>query len=354
MQIDATLARAERKEQHHQHGESQGQERGQSPAAPVVPPWTPQPKEQSGQGQPECRDDLDEVVVPRPQVVPCGRITLDGLLEQQLVAVGLQRRITRRRDPQEHRHQPRGDHRDEGQQRQQHVHGALRPGRRNALQPGTGETSRQQPSERPEQEREEAHGLGDDAESCGCATEQHPCGAGRLEQVAPECPERQRDPEHQGRIDLRTARDLHELHAAGECDGGGQPSLSTMQPPTEVVDEQQGPERRDHRGHQKCPTQVVRQLQARGDQPEMQRRLVLIEIAADPRDEPIAGTQHVERDRSETRLIGRPGIAQTEADADECEECEPDPGEVSPPRLTVDGHSSTFWRPERMRYRLRR
>ena len=80
----------------------------------------------------------------------------------------------------------------------------------------------------------------------------------------------------------------------------------------------------------------------------------MIEIAADPRDEPIARAQHIERHRGETRLIGRPGIAQPEPNEDEGEEREPDPSEVGPPRLPVGVHASTLWRPERMRYRLRR
>ena len=50
-----------------------------------------------------------------------------------------------------------------------------------------------------------------------------------------------------------------------------------------------------------------------GHQPEEHRRLVGVEIAADARNQPVAGAQHVLRDQREARLVGRPRIAQAEA-----------------------------------------
>ena len=167
--------------------------------------------------------------------------------------------------------------------------------------------------------------------------------------MAPEGPQRQRAEEHQGGVDLRAAGDLHELHAAAEREGRREPRLPTMQTPTEVVDQQHRAERRQHRRQQERQTQIAGGHETGGDQPEMQRRLVLVEIAARARDEPIARAHHVERHGGEPRLIGRPRVAQAVAREDEDEEGEDDPGEVAPPCVPRHGHTSTLWRPERIR-----
>ena len=63
--------------------------------------------------------------------------------------------------------------------------------------------------------------------------------------------------------------------------------------------------------------------------PEEQRRLVLVEIAAHARKQPLAGGDHVARDGREARLVRRPGIADADAGADDDEQRERQPQQIA-------------------------
>ena len=75
--------------------------------------------------------------------------------------------------------------------------------------------------------------------------------------------------------------------------------------PQQVVDEQRRADAREQRraAGSRCAASRSTAI-ARGHQPEEQRRLVGVEVAADARDQPVAGAQHVLRDQREARLVG--------------------------------------------------
>jgi hypothetical protein len=80
----------------------------------------------------------------------------------------------------------------------------------------------------------------------------------------------------------------------------------------QVVHQQHRADSSQQRGQQEARPQRPRGRHGSGHQPEIQRRLVCVQVAADTWDQPLAAPQHVACDQGEARLIGGPGVAQAE------------------------------------------
>jgi hypothetical protein len=140
--------------------------------------------------------------------------------------------------------------------------------------------------------------------------------------VAQQRVQRQCREEAQGRVDLRAAHRHYELQRADDEDRRRHPGLAAHQPAAEVVNEKGHAGRGEHRRDHQRDLQGAGEPVAQRQQPEEERRLVLVEVAADVRQQPLAREHHVARDCRETRFVRRPGIADGEARADDEQERE--------------------------------
>jgi hypothetical protein len=137
--------------------------------------------------------------------MPRADVPIDGLVEQDLVAIGNQRRILAR--GQQHRHEPDADCKQEGEWTEQprspsgayHARLPLRT---------------TQAGERDQhQQRQKADALGDDTQA-GCRpTDRVPAPRRSEQQVPQQAIQAQRRPKTQRRIDLRLTRLPDELHS---------------------------------------------------------------------------------------------------------------------------------------------
>ena len=112
----------------------------------------------------------------------------------------------------------------------------------------------------------------------------------------------------------------------------GQPRCAPEQPAAKIVDEPGNRAGRDERRNQERGLDGAREPVAGGQQPEIERRLVGIEIAADAREQPVAACDHVARDEREARLIRGPRHAHAEARADHQRDGERKPEKIGKPR----------------------
>jgi hypothetical protein len=207
------------------------------------------------------------------------------------------------------------------------------PARATGLAHQTGPAGAAQRKEHSEQQqRQESHAFGDHAETGRDATEETQPPGRPLQQMPSEGPQRQRAQREQRGIDLRATHRLHELQRAGQRQRCGKSRRASMQAPREIVNEDAGGEGREQRRQQERSAHRTEDRIRQRQQPEEHRRLVLVEIAADARNQPVAAGNHVTR---ETMRIAarRPATDRAAVAArDQQQHREQYPAEIAPVR----------------------
>ncbi len=304
--VDVALALGQREEQHDQHDPGQRQQEARIARAQPRPPARQQARQCQHQRQPARRDHA-QVVPGRFVVVPGIGVAAGGLAEQDVVHVGAMLGRIAGVHGQQHRHDPQCDR---GQERQ--CAGQPAPGRAARDQAGPAAPARER--ERHEhQQRQHADTLGDDAQARREAAEPVRAPVRTEQEVPQQAVVGQRDEERHGRVDLRAFGLVDELERHQQRGRADQSGLCTPQSPARVVDQEQRAERCEQRRQQERDAPVTGQLVGGGLQRHEQRRLVRVQLAAAMRDQPLAALDHLLGDQRETRLVGRPRIAQTHA-----------------------------------------
>ncbi len=244
--------------------------------------------------------------MPRLDVVPCIGVTLGGLPEQDVVAVGQQFGAVDALDREPHRCQPQ---RERGQHQRGPPPRAQAPG----LVPGFIKAAAPDGQRDQHQCREKPDALGHDAQCHRYPTGGIPGPGGTGQKVADQPIAAERDPEAQHRIDLRALGLQQELRREHEDQHGRARDVFAPQAAPQVEHQPQRPQSRQRTGQQKRDLQLSGQLIEEGDQPHEDRRLVRIEFAAPRGKQPLARFHHFACDLGKARLIGWPGRAQPDA-----------------------------------------
>ena len=95
-----------------------------------------------------------------------------------------------------------------------------------------------------------------------------------------------------------------ELEREQQHERAGERDLAAARTAQQVVDQQRGTDAGQQRRQQEAEPQRAGHRHGRRQQPEEQRRLVGVQVAADARNQPVAAAQHVLRDQREARLVG--------------------------------------------------
>ncbi len=306
--VHIALAAGQREEGEIHHHETQRQQHPRITLYQRIAPARHQPGQQRHGGQPQRRHHL-QVVPGRHEVMPGRDVTPHRLCHDELMEVIRDGRIVARHEPD--RQQPRANH--QGPRRE-----ADEPQQEGSLpfhaRPAT--PHRKQPGQQ-HKEGKETDDLGQRSETGGKTRSDCPPPATAEQQLAHEAVQRQHGAEHQQGIELPASRHQDELHGEQQEPCGMQAGLAIPQASAEVVHQRERAEARQQRRQQETDAFGPREPVADGLQPEQQRRLVLEEIPADHRDQPVAVMKHAARDQRIQRLIGRPGIAQADAGTDQ-------------------------------------
>ncbi len=220
-----------------------------------------------------------------------------------------------------HRHEPQRDRQQEARPAQPPTARALR--RRHAQALPAAPAHQRVGNQR--QQRQETHALADHAQAGGEATQPVPAPVRTEQQMAAQAVHAQGDEEHHGRIDLRALALVDELHRAQHRAGRPQRGLAVPGTAREIVGQRQRAQRRQQRGNQEGDVPVAHHRVGGRDQPEVQRRLVRIQLLAAVREQPLARLPHLPGHQHEARLVGRPRRthAQPRADHHQREQQEP-------------------------------
>jgi hypothetical protein len=151
-------------------------------------------------------------------------------------------------------------------------------------------------------------------------------------------------PETQRRIDLRLPCLPHELHREQQRQCAGESGFAIPQAAAEIVDQRDATERGEKRWQQESDAQRVRHLQTRSNQPEEQRRLVGVRLAAYARQQPVSVREHVACHEREARLVRWPRISQADASSDQQQRQREQPEQVPPWRLSASGDAGKHLR----------
>ena len=257
-------------------------------------------------------------------MMPGVAVTLDGLREQNLIAVRGHRRIVVRGD--EHRHEPDADCREEGERSEQPARAAARRLTRLPARIA------QQRERYEDEQRQEADALRDHAEPGRSPTDHVPAPRRSEQQVTQQTVQAERRPETQRRIDLRLPCLPYELHRKQQRQCARESRFATPQAAAEIVDQRDAAECSEKRRQQEGDAQRMRRLQTRSEQPEEQRRLVGVRLPAHARQQPISGRDHVARHEREARLVRWPRISQADASSDQQQREREQPEQIRPRR----------------------
>ena len=287
-----------------------------------------QPEQQQAPRQPQRRDHFDDEVVPGLHVMPGGRITAHGLLEQDLVAIGGvfgRTAASRRRSA-----------------------SARTTATRRAASRAARATSASRPCPRRWRRGPSSAKRAQRKYGISTSTGRKPTPLVKMPSPAANPPMKyqrhagpssrwrssaysdKRREETQRRIDLRAAR--HHARTAAcrrVISAAARPASRLTRAAAEIVDQEQHAARGEERRNQERRLHRAEHRVADRQQPEEQRRLVLVEIAADAREQPLVRQRHVARQRREARFVRGPGIANAEARADDDDERERQPQQIA-------------------------
>ncbi len=228
-QVHLALARAGTEEHQYQYGPAQQQPLAAIATTDAAPPGLEQHRQQQAARQPQGQDHL-QVVPGRLPVVPGIGVAGAGLLEQQLVRVGLQFGAGRmqqgpaqRRQPHAHAQQER---RDQPQQRC----------RVRTLHTVPATALVQPPAEpgQHQQQRQETHALGHRADTGGETGQPQRGQVATFAQVPHQAPQGDGGHPHQHHVDLRTLGHQPELQRAEQRREGIDGMPRRPQPPCQI------------------------------------------------------------------------------------------------------------------------
>jgi hypothetical protein len=264
-------------------------------------------------------------------VVPGGGVAGGGLAQQDVVTVGGEGRIAARGHRQQHRHQPGGDHREQGERPADGVP----PREGEARQVGQPPPPRDPPRDE-QQHGEESDALGDHAEPHRRERRVPPAPRRPEHQVSRQAVDAEGDPQRRHRVDLRGPRLQGELQGGEQREAGEHRRPPSPQAAGEVPGQRQRPQAGQRRREQEREPQRAGRGVDAGDEPEEHRRLVGVELAVAVREEPLAGLYHLLADQGEARLVRRPRVAQPDPRPEE-RDTDGEQQERIPGRLTHPG-----------------
>ena len=172
---------------------------------------------------------------------------------------------------------------------------------------------------REHEQRKHADALRDHTEASRETAEPVGAPVGAEQEVTQQPVVCKRDEEGDARVDLRALGLIDELECGEQRPRSIEARAVIPEPAREVVDEPQRRERREQRRQQERNAPAAEHGIGRRLRRHECGRFVGIQFAAAVRDEPVAARDHLLRGQREARLVGRPGIAQADARADQHE-----------------------------------